>query len=77
VIDILTAAAEAARRASDDLQFVEIVVTEEGFIVRGERRVGERRARATLDVSWAEFGANTALLGNAVYLVDTSLRRKQ
>ena len=70
----LKAAARLAREASRGRRTIEIVVTEEGVVVRGWTVVDpEFKHRATRDVTWAELSAAEDLASNAVALVDRRL----
>lgn len=83
MLDALAAAAAAARRASSNDRDVEIVLTEEGFVVRGRTIVnrgadsGERRAGLSATLDWPEFEGNPTLLENSVNLVVDRLQRTE
>lgn len=75
MIDVLRRAARTARIASTGEKLVDIVLTEEGFIVRGRvaTRKGERRH--SLDLAWPEFDSRPDLLVNSVVLVSREVDR--
>ena len=72
VFDLKTVmdAARLAREKSTEGRSIYILITEEGFIVRGDRPP----FTSALDVSWPEMDMNPGLLANAVYLVAGRLR---
>lgn len=71
----LRAAARLAREASQGRRTIEIVVTEEGAVVRGWTVVGgEDHTRGqSRTVSWPELSSDLDLASNAVALVDREL----
>jgi hypothetical protein len=75
VIPVLQRAARTARKASTGEKLVDIVLTEEGFVIRGtvQTRRGDRRY--SLDLAWPEFDARPDLLVNSVVLVERELGR--
>jgi hypothetical protein len=78
VIAALQAAARAARFASPPTgrRGVEIVLTEDGLIVRGwDRSAPKGEVRASTEVSWQEIVGNNDLVENAVTLVTGALDR--
>lgn len=72
IFDLTTVmeAARLAREKSTEGRSIYMLVTEEGFIVRGDRPP----FTAAVDVSWPEIDMNPGLLANAVYLVAGRLR---
>lgn len=68
--------ARAAREASVDGMVVELVITEEGIIARGERIHAGVTKRGAAEVSWRDLDARIApnLIANAVALVSIGLR---
>lgn len=70
----LRAAARLACEASQGRRTIELVVTEEGLLVRGWTVVDpEFKRRASRDVSWPELSSPADLASNAVVLVDREL----
>lgn len=66
-------AAAAARKASHSGVDVEIVVTEEGFVVRGRLELRTEYRHKSRDLSFADFILLPHLLLNSVGLVLTDL----
>ncbi|ALC12525.1 hypothetical protein [Sphingopyxis sp. 113P3] len=70
----LRAAARLAREASQGRRTIELVLTEEGLLVRGWTVVDpEFKRRASRDVPWPELSSPADLASNAVELVDREL----
>lgn len=61
----LMRAARDARELSVDGKAIYILITEEGFIVRGDRTP----LTSAIDVSWPEMDMNPGQLANAIQLV--------
>jgi len=70
----LRAAARLAREASQGRRTIELVLTEEGLLVRGWTVVDpEFKRRASRGVPWPELSSPADLASNAVILVDREL----
>lgn len=70
----LTAAARLAREASQGRRTIEIVVTEEGVLVRGRTVVDDRQGNASHIIGWRELSqAVIDIASDAVVLVDREL----
>lgn len=69
----LQAAARLAREASQGRRTIELVVTEEGVVVRGWTNIDGREARAHLDASWRDIDASADLASSVVMFVDREL----
>lgn len=69
----LRAAARLAREASQGRRTIEIVVTEEGLVVRGWTDGVGQMTPSSREVSWPELSSPTDLASNAVVLVDREL----
>lgn len=79
MISAMMNAAKLARHASsiDGKRLIEVLITEEGWVVRG-RSIGKAETvGSAIEVDWPEFDRNTALLANAVSLVDRSLAERE
>lgn len=61
----LMRAARLAREQSVSGKVIYITITEDGFIVQGQRGP----LCAAIDVPWAEIDMNPGMIGNAVHLV--------
>lgn len=66
----LMRAARLCRERSTEGKAIYLLVTEEGFIVRGDRGP----LTTAHDVSWPELDANPGQLANAIQLVALRLR---
>ena len=66
----LMRAARLCRERSTEGKSVYLLVTEEGFVVRGDRGP----LTTAHDVSWPELDANPGQLANAIQLVALRLR---
>lgn len=69
----LRAAARLAREASQGRRTIELVVTEDGVVVRGRVVIGRATGHAGREVSWPELSSDLDLASNAVVLVDREL----
>lgn len=73
----LMAAAAEARRASSGERVVEIVITEDGLIVRGRGKSrGLIPISSTCDLDWSTFDHSPHLLLNSVRLVASDMDRQ-
>jgi hypothetical protein len=73
IVEAMIEAARHARNVSRDGLTVELLVTEEGWVVRGEADRDGRRWRYSMDLTWSEFDANPALLPNTARLTGERL----
>lgn len=77
-IQNLKAAARLAREASQGRRTIEIVVTEEGVIVRGWTDIGpDCKHCASRDLDWYDLTNPIDLASNAVILVDRELSARE
>lgn len=81
IIGELIAAAAEARKATVKVgvisRDVEIVLTEQGLIVRGTTQIGDLRAWAAQEIDWPEFHMGPSLLANSVRLVVAALSARE
>ncbi len=74
-------AAEAARKASsvtDSSRVIEVLVTEDGIVVRGSSIApGRPEIKSSGEVSWRDFMRRPRLLVDSVHLIDGAIKAKE